>query len=399
MSTTSTLSLSSTSSSLSLWDDSQPPKNGKVVKVHTKESYDSWTSSQSGESLSILQNMKLENFSAGQISSLSPSEIHLCGVERLGSLVKLSGECEGGLCLDMSSLTEVETDGQKLRHHVLKFLLDSYKFDAYKGCTADDDDDGGGGGGEGSGGGGDSEENRGRNRPKNDHPPSISLPISLFTEESIAEITNAADSVYLVRDLINRNAGTYDAFSDSSNHVDPQELQLAVERLGSVFKGSTRTTIGNDLLNKDNSKQWGKMNAFGAGCIHAVGQGVVEDNYQPRLMDYFAGDVPESDDSNQSALPLVTLVGKGVTFDTGGLSMKTPAGMLRMKKDMGGAAHVIGLANMILNDKVNPLPIRLRVLIPAVENVVGPNSFRPGDVIRSVNGVTVEVGNTDAEGR
>jgi len=70
-----------------------------------------------------------------------------------------------------------------------------------------------------------------------------------------------------------------------------------------------------------------------------------------------------------------------------------------MKKDMGGAAHVIGLANMIMNEKHNPLPIRLRVLVPAVENVVGPNSFRPGDVIRAVNGITVEIGNTDAEGR
>jgi hypothetical protein len=91
----------------------------------------------------------------------------------------------------------------------------------------------------------------------------------------------------------------------------------------------------------------------------------------------------------------VTLVGKGVCFDSGGLDLKTSAGMLTMKKDMGGAAVVLGLAQMVMDAK---LPLRLRVLIPAVENAVSGRAYRPGDVLRSRKGLTVEIGNTDAEG-
>jgi leucyl aminopeptidase len=94
--------------------------------------------------------------------------------------------------------------------------------------------------------------------------------------------------------------------------------------------------------------------------------------------------------------PKVTLVGKGVCFDTGGLDIKPASGMLLMKKDMGGAATVLGLARMIMDAR---LPVRLRVLIPAVENAIAGNAFRPGDVLKSRKGLTVEIGNTDAEGR
>jgi leucyl aminopeptidase len=94
--------------------------------------------------------------------------------------------------------------------------------------------------------------------------------------------------------------------------------------------------------------------------------------------------------------PKVTLVGKGVCFDTGGLDLKTASGMLRMKKDMGGAAHVLGLAHMIMDAG---LDVRLRVLIGAVENSVAGNAYRPADVIKTRKGTTVEIGNTDAEGR
>ena len=94
--------------------------------------------------------------------------------------------------------------------------------------------------------------------------------------------------------------------------------------------------------------------------------------------------------------PKVTLVGKGVCFDTGGLDIKSASGMLLMKKDMGGAANVLGLASMIMGAR---LPVRLRVLVPAVENAVSGNAFRPGDVLTSRKGLTVEIGNTDAEGR
>ena len=122
----------------------------------------------------------------------------------------------------------------------------------------------------------------------------------------------------------------------------------------------------------------------GYRTVHAVGRAA---SRAPCLADLRWGD-PKA--------PKVTLVGKGVCFDTGGLDLKNDAGMKMMKKDMGGAAHALGLARMVVEAK---LPVRLRVLIPAVENSVAGNAFRPLDVIRSRKGLTVEVGNTDAEGR
>jgi len=122
----------------------------------------------------------------------------------------------------------------------------------------------------------------------------------------------------------------------------------------------------------------------GYPAIHAVGQAAA---VAPRLVDFTWGD---------PAAPKVTLVGKGVCFDTGGLDIKPPAGMLLMKKDMGGAACVLALARMVMESS---LPVRLRVLVPAVENSIAGNAYRPGDVLRTRKGITVEVGNTDAEGR
>ena len=118
--------------------------------------------------------------------------------------------------------------------------------------------------------------------------------------------------------------------------------------------------------------------------IHEVGKASPR---APRLIDFTWGN---------SRTPKITLVGKGVCFDTGGLDIKPSSGMLLMKKDMGGAANVLGLAHMIMAAK---LPVRLRVLIPAVENSIAGNAFRPGDILRSRKGITVEIGNTDAEGR
>jgi leucyl aminopeptidase len=122
----------------------------------------------------------------------------------------------------------------------------------------------------------------------------------------------------------------------------------------------------------------------GYPAIHAVGQASA---VGPRLVDFTWGD---------PAAPKVTLVGKGVCFDTGGLDIKPPAGMLLMKKDMGGAACVLALARMVME---SALPVRLRVLVPSVENSIAGNAYRPGDVLRTRKGITVEVGNTDAEGR
>ena len=118
--------------------------------------------------------------------------------------------------------------------------------------------------------------------------------------------------------------------------------------------------------------------------IHAVGRA---SDKAPRLIDMVWG---------EKSAPKVTLVGKGVCFDTGGLDIKPASGMLLMKKDMGGAANVLGLASMIM---AASLKVRLRVLIPAVENAIAGNAFRPGDVLRSRKGLSVEIGNTDAEGR
>lgn len=122
----------------------------------------------------------------------------------------------------------------------------------------------------------------------------------------------------------------------------------------------------------------------GYPAIHAVGRAA---DSAPRLVDFSWGD---------PGAPQVTLVGKGVCFDSGGLDIKNPQGMLLMKKDMGGAACVLALARMVME---SALPVRLRVLVPAVENAIAGNAYRPGDVLRMRKGLTVEVGNTDAEGR
>ena len=121
-------------------------------------------------------------------------------------------------------------------------------------------------------------------------------------------------------------------------------------------------------------------------AIHAVGRAAAA-HRQPRLIDLIWG---------EDNAPRLTLVGKGVCFDTGGLDLKPSSSMKLMKKDMGGAAHVLGLAHMVMAAK---LPVRLRVLIPAVENAVSGDAMRPLDVLSTRKGVTVEVGNTDAEGR
>lgn len=173
----------------------------------------------------------------------------------------------------------------------------------------------------------------------------------------------AADAVFLVRDLVNTPA----------NDLGPEELAAAGKTLVKSFKNARiNIIVGNDLLKKNYP------------AIYAVGKGSPR---QPRLIDITWGNKKH---------PLVTLVGKGVCFDTGGLNLKPGNAMALMKKDMGGAAHVLGLAQMIMSQN---LPVRLRVLIPAVENSTGGNSYRPSDVIATRKGISVEVGDTDAEGR
>jgi leucyl aminopeptidase len=176
------------------------------------------------------------------------------------------------------------------------------------------------------------------------------------------QLESIAAAVALGRDLINTPA----------NDLGPQALEEAV--VGLAEKHGTRCNIvrGDELL------------AQNFALLHAVGRAAAE---PPRIVDFAFG--PQEG-------PKVTLVGKGVCFDTGGLDIKPSAGMLLMKKDMGGAATALALASMIMDAK---LPIRLRVIIPIVENAIAGNAFRPGDIYRSRKGPTVEIGNTDAEGR
>lgn len=175
-------------------------------------------------------------------------------------------------------------------------------------------------------------------------------------------VEDTAKAIYLVRDLINTPA----------SDMGPGELAHEARKLARDFKCKFNVTVGDDLLSEN------------FPMVHAVGRASTR---APRLIDMVWG---------KAKHPKVTLVGKGVCFDTGGLDLKTSGGMLMMKKDMGGAAHVLGLARMIM---AADLPVRLRVLIPAVENSVSGDAFRPWDVLSTRKGITVEVGNTDAEGR
>jgi leucyl aminopeptidase len=178
----------------------------------------------------------------------------------------------------------------------------------------------------------------------------------------IADISRMAEAAALARDLINTPA----------NDMGPAELEAAARDLASGYDTSFDCVIGDDLLKKN------------FPLIHAVGMASPR---APRLIDFSWGD---------PAHPKITLVGKGVCFDTGGVDLKPSSGMLIMKKDMGGAANVLALAQMIMDAT---LKVRLRVLIPAVENAVAGNAFRPLDIFPSRKGPTVEIGNTDAEGR
>ncbi len=178
----------------------------------------------------------------------------------------------------------------------------------------------------------------------------------------VAEAMRIATAVGLGRDLINTPA----------NDLGPAELEEAAVQLAEEYGATIKTTIGEDLLTQN------------FPLIHAVGRA---SDRAPRLIDLTWGN--ESD-------PKVTLVGKGVCFDTGGLNIKPGNSMILMKKDMGGAATVLTLGAMIMSAA---LRVRLRILIPAVDNNISANAFRPSDIIKSRKGLTVEIGNTDAEGR
>jgi len=189
-------------------------------------------------------------------------------------------------------------------------------------------------------------------------------PVSLVLPDGAdaQEVEHLTEAAFLARDLVNTPA----------NDLGPEAFEHEIRAFATRHRMKVKVFLGDELLSQD------------FPMIHAVGRAASE---APRLVDLTWGH--EGD-------PRITLVGKGVTFDTGGLDIKPASSMLLMKKDMGGAANVLGLAHAIMAAK---LKVRLRVLIPIVENAISGSAFRPGDILPSRSGQTVEIGNTDAEGR
>ncbi len=186
--------------------------------------------------------------------------------------------------------------------------------------------------------------------------------LSLPPGVDLAALERTAAAVYLARDLVNT----------PTNDMGPERLEAVFQALAAHYGASSSSIVGEDLL------------AQNFPLIHTVGRASSE---APRLLEMRWG---------RAGARKVTLVGKGVCFDTGGLDIKPAASMLLMKKDMGGAANVLALALMIMEAG---LDLDLRVLVPAVENSISANAFRPGDIYRSRKGITVQIDNTDAEGR
>ncbi|RMG52628.1 MAG: leucyl aminopeptidase family protein [Gammaproteobacteria bacterium] len=196
-----------------------------------------------------------------------------------------------------------------------------------------------------------------RSEPTSEPRPELVVPAAVREK-----VERLAQGITLVRDLVNTPA----------EDMMPEHLAAAMAEMADRHGTEWNEICGEDLLQQNYP------------AIHAVGRA---STHAPRLLDLWWGD-PRA--------PLLTLVGKGVCFDSGGLDLKPANAMRLMKKDMGGAAHALGLAEMIMAMR---LPVRLRVLVPAVENAVSGNAFRPGDVLRTRKGLTVEIENTDAEGR
>lgn len=233
---------------------------------------------------------------------------------------------------------------EALTRAVLGWALGSYKFNRYKKSSS-------------SSSSGEKEESSSA--------PAATPQLVVPSGMDVDDVLRIADGVTLGRDLINTPA----------NDCGPEELEQAVYNLAAAHGARVTSFVDDSLLESP-------VGAF--PLIHAVGRASVR---APRLVDLVWGEAEH---------PKVTLVGKGVVFDTGGLDIKPASNMFGMKKDMGGAACVLALAHMVMSAR---LPVRLRVLVPAVENSIDGNAFRPSDVIRSRKGITVEIGNTDAEGR
>ena len=186
--------------------------------------------------------------------------------------------------------------------------------------------------------------------------------LSLADTNDFNAVMDKVCATQLTRNLINT----------PSQDMAPSHLEAEAHALAERFGANIEVTVGDELLDRE------------CGAIHAVGRAAAD---PPRLMDLTWGD---------AAHPKVTIVGKGVTFDSGGLNIKPGASMRQMKKDMGGAAIAMGLSYLVMAQQ---LPVQLRLLLPAAENAIAGNAFRPGDILHTHKGLTVEIDNTDAEGR
>jgi leucyl aminopeptidase len=195
--------------------------------------------------------------------------------------------------------------------------------------------------------------------------PSIEGPRILLTSDvkAIEPAMNEAEATAMVRDLVNTPA----------EDMGPAELEAVAEKLAKQFKADLRVTKG-DALERE------------FPMVHMVGRAASREK-APRMIELEWGNAKH---------PRIAVIGKGVCFDSGGLDIKTGSGMLLMKKDMGGGAHALALAKLIM---ASGMKVRLHLLVPAVENSIAGNAFRPGDVLKSRAGISVEIGNTDAEGR
>ena len=199
-------------------------------------------------------------------------------------------------------------------------------------------------------------------------PSEVRLDDSALDEATKTEVAREVKAHNLVRDLVNT----------PTNDMGPADIEAEARQIAEMHGATIRVIVGDDLL-KENYP-----------AVHAVGRAAGPNN-QPRFIEinWQPAGVP-------GPLPVVALVGKGVAFDTGGLNIKGGAGMGLMKKDMGGSAHALALADWVM---ASQLPVALSVLIPAVENSISGDAFRPGDIIASRAGLSIEIGNTDAEGR
>lgn len=180
----------------------------------------------------------------------------------------------------------------------------------------------------------------------------------------VSEVRHQAHACALARDMVNTPA----------NDMGPLQVETIAREIAEQYAAQITVVTGEGLLEANYP------------AVHAVGRAAVPER-APRMIEISWG---------KAGAPLVALVGKGVVFDTGGLDIKPSAGMRLMKKDMGGAAHALALARMVMHAQ---LPVRLAVLVPAVENAISGDAMRPGDVLASRKGLSIEVGNTDAEGR